>query len=280
MLFLCVAGGSVGAAEAIARRAAGSRAWRHQKKLRSELGCEDVAFAASATLDDVGLLTQLVRAQASELRAALDGPWSGLWVELDGDMRGGGARGEEVRGDGSSVNVPACQILGLVSGGGQLVVRGQRGGASMLPFVREHWRVLRSAQDRYSLMSEVKQRLGGTDVQFTGGQEKFAPQVASLRSLLSMLRTQFVPQPPENALSAVVLHIGDDAYSQGAARGHGHRNVRRRKHPNLDIFLPDRFSPEDALEQYTRAMRASPSGTTSNGRGRSRRRHAGKSIGK
>jgi hypothetical protein len=107
------------------------------------------------------LLTQLLLSQASELRAALDGPWRGLWLELERGMDthevvGGVAGAGAGNSTATAVDSAPCQIVGVASGGGKLVVRGGRGGEEVLPFVRQHWQLLRGAQERHALLREVR----------------------------------------------------------------------------------------------------------------------------
>ena len=89
---------------------------------------------------------------------------------------------------------PAVELTDAHCGGCVLVLRGSEGAASALPFARREWRTIRRCRERHSLAEQLRERLDCVAVHCVGGPHGLAAHSEALRRLLSLLRTQPVPQ--------------------------------------------------------------------------------------
>ncbi|KAL1520558.1 hypothetical protein AB1Y20_022134 [Prymnesium parvum] len=236
---LSAAATSPARAAAEQRRASAQLALRLRGKLRGAMGCEAVEVCEQSASQDVCTLLGELLPRASELRACLEGPWSGLWLELSTRGEGGGQEGA----------APACELFGSEHGGGLLLLHGTHAASQVPHFVRQSWRQLRQAQARHALLLELREQLGCRDVRTSGGVGAFASHVESLHELLAQLRMQPWRAPPREVLETVDIHIG--APSKEAALPSQSRKAR--------VLLPDTFEPDLALDCLHQATQAAQS---------------------
>ena len=301
---------SAGAYAAADRRADGEAIIASGRRLRALLSCEGVRTEGALEPHVALSMYRSLLDHARSLRVALDVPWGGLHVRLEGSGDDGGAAGERAVAHGATAS--PHEIIDGRCGGCVLVVRGEGGAAGALSFVRREWLQLRRGQERFSLAEELRTRLGCAAVECLGAPTSTAEQCAALRRLLGLLHSTpvLLPQEDGRGLADVVLTIGDEPTTGGApfggvggdtatsVRRHNLRSHRgcngshrhgSSRHQRTELHVPSSFDAQAVLNLLV--CTAFPNAATAAGRGadvsafpscgriRSTRRPAGEAAG-
>ena len=192
-----------------ARRAQGDELLRASRRLGRTLGCEQLRWSDALSAPEAAAMCRVLLPQAQGMRAALDAPWRGLFVDLEpaasseGQEEGQEEDQEEARGqeassaegdDGGEASSRAhSRVVDAAGGGGSLQLLGEEGATMALRALRGPsglWRPLRQLQERHLLCEELRERLGCRAVVAHGAPEHTAAQCNALRELVRTLRSQ------------------------------------------------------------------------------------------
>ena len=244
-----------GGAASAARRADGRAALSDGAQLCAILRCEGVLWGEELGAAAARPITASLRHHAGPLRAALDGPWRGVWIEL----RPAAAAGPEA--------LPPCELIDGADGGCTLLVRGEAGAAAAAGFLRGEWRAVRHAQERHALLGTLRDRVGCAAAHATGVADVAAAQVGSLRGLLRLLAGTpvLLPGAAAEGLASAALRFGgaESSLSAGgagqasqaasqAAREAARLSARRGLR---EVSLPSDAEPAEALAVLLEAAR-------------------------
>ena len=260
---------SVAGVDAATRRADGDEVVRTSRALSRTLGCEQVRLAGGVETVEAAETGRAMLDDAFALRAALDAPWRGLFVDLlpmrpprahyDGINYAEGGSATDGAADANANLSPIIELVDAACGGGALRVRGVGGALAAVDHVRREWRVMRAVQERFYLATELRERLGCRAVHCFGAPARAEAQCAALRQLLRRLRERPVLLgdgllhhalhlgcPADGAPAVDEIEISEHAYRQSAsqlaaARGRGLPALRQ-------VSVPDDFAPAELLE--------------------------------
>ena len=229
---------------------------------------------------------------APRLRATLDVDWGGLHVWLDvapeaedrshadeaqATWHGASAAGSEAVAVGGRQTHAPIEIVDAHCGACALVVRGLEGASSALDFARQHWKALRSCQQRFHLAEELRERLDCAAIECLGTPSAAALQCAALRRLLHVLRreTILLPDAALHPLAHVTISLVDDPTASPygahgvhlaqppAAPSRATRSASlKRSPPHVHLCLPDDFNVDEALMLLTQLASAPTPGSS------------------
>lgn len=240
---------SSGGQRAAARQAEGDWLIESSRQLRKTLGCEGVRWDVDLLSNtEASAICQVLLPHAPALRAALDNPWAGLFLDFEPATAAGSA--DSHRADFEAAN---ARIVDASGGGGALVLRGAAGAADALRFVQGGgWRELRYVQRRHQLARELRERLGCRAVEAMGAPRRTAAQCATLAELLNVLRVQPVLLSGRRKHASGVSsddHLGEVTVTVGAPiheEADADLDPWGQLEPNV-LRLPDSFDPAHVL---------------------------------